>query len=254
MSEATNIIPTSEVIPAGEEPQILLPDGFADQFQHAYHEAVNGVRRVIVFGMMCLHVKRNLQHGRFGKWLKTNCPDLSHERVRQFMRLTEGIMGITKFQALLDFDRPSYELLALPDAEVPEEVRPIRDEIFNLIDGKSVYQLELDFGVRKPMKGISNNNPEGKNGGKRQEPAWTPEVLHQRALDVWMDPQRSILAWVDDMMDGTPEEPYRLHHLNLTVDELGHCTQRLDAFLRKLKLVLKERLKVEPQLTTGGGR
>lgn len=117
-----------------------------------YREAQNGLRRVVSFGIYCFHVKNRLPHGQFERWIETNCPNVSHRSSRQYMQMTAGALehcGI-KISTLLEngsalpFCHPG-EFMTMDEGRVPEEIRPLRAKICELIDGKSSRQLLLEF-------------------------------------------------------------------------------------------------------------
>lgn len=125
-------------------------------------DARNGVRRIVALGLFCMHMKTELPHGQFARWLEAHCADISYRSLRAYMQLAEGVLkkcGIPNWQSLPICH--GGEILLLPKAKVPKESLPLREKIFALIDGKSAHQLMLDFkqsdededGNLKPKRG-----------------------------------------------------------------------------------------------------
>lgn len=173
-----------EVLPPAK---LDIPDDLAIRLENAYLEAVSGIRRVLVFGILCIRAKDLIPHGDFHKWIETNCPRISYRTARQFKKLTEAILGTLDPKmahcAILDFD--PEKLFSVPSHQLPEAIAKVRSELDEVIEHKSQYQLELEFGIRKPRAGQlvgkgNTNNPEGKNGAnKAKDPFANQEVAWQ---------------------------------------------------------------------------
>jgi hypothetical protein len=115
-------------------------------------DAQNGLRRIVALGLFCFEIKAQLKHGKFKPWLAVNCKETSYRSLAAYMQLTAGVLQKcgTSAKAYMAKVQPlhfshSGELLLLADAKVPEEVKPLKDKICSIIDGKSQAQLFLDF-------------------------------------------------------------------------------------------------------------
>jgi hypothetical protein len=125
-----------------------------------YLEAQQGLRRVVAFGLYCYEIKERLKHGQFGPWLKENCPDISWRAARRYMELSRGVLEVAGL-SINDFGKTATcgqfahrgEFLLLPDAKIPESLRPVREKICRLIDGKSARQLFFEFKTADDLDG-----------------------------------------------------------------------------------------------------
>lgn len=124
----------------------------AQRLKGLVSEAQNGLRRVVALGLYCYEIKAGLAHGQFQKWLKAHCPDVSLRSLQAFMQLTAGVLskckisvkGVLANAQSLRFSH-SGQLLTLPDSQIPDSARPLREKICSLIDGKTQSQLFLEF-------------------------------------------------------------------------------------------------------------
>lgn len=129
-----------------------------------YEAAQNGMRRVVALGLFAHEIKSRLKHGQFGLWLKEHAPHLSREvngipapstSLAAYMQLSYGVLEAAgyklgrflaetaNFQTLEISHRG--EILTLQDSDVPEEVKPLRNKLCALIDGKTQRQLFAEF-------------------------------------------------------------------------------------------------------------
>lgn len=170
-----------------------------------YREAQAGLRRVVSFGIYCFHVKGRLPHGQFERWIEVNCPEVSFRTSQAYMQITAGTMehcGLTMQEFLqkrsaLRFSHPG-EFLMLGDAEIPDEIRPLRNKIFELIDGKSGRQLLLEFkSLDSKMPGgdavwekwLRNEHPELLKGDKVPPRNHVPKTI-RKEFDAWVESRR----------------------------------------------------------------
>ena len=172
-----------EILPAQESE--LSPE-FAVRLENSYLDAVSGMQKVLTFGMLCMIAKEYAPHGAFRKWVEDNCPRIAYKTALQFRHLTELILDAcgTKVLQLQNFEIEPEKLFTTPRKQLPEKLGKFRDTLEQVIEHKSQYQLELEFGIRKPRKGKlvgkgNTNNPDGNNGWearrdpfKSQEAAW----------------------------------------------------------------------------------
>lgn len=140
----------------------------AKQLTKLFADAQTGMRRVIALGLFAWQVKETqLKHGEFGTWLAQHCPKLAtvdsvtgkaraSRALSGYMELTKGVLeGVgfptigkylteaAKFSDVKALSHGGFLLLA--DKKVPEAVKPLRDKICQLVDGKTQRQLFLEF-------------------------------------------------------------------------------------------------------------
>jgi hypothetical protein len=153
-----------------------------------YVDAQTGLRRIVALGTFCCHWKAQLDHGDFQSWLEANCPKVSYRSVAVYMQITQGVfesiglpMGdyFSKVQQL-HFSHPG-ELLLLPEAKLPDDLRPFQQKAFDLIDGNSQRSLILKL--------KSNNSLGGFHPPEEDVQAWLkkhhPELLTKVGTDRW---------------------------------------------------------------------
>ena len=132
-----------------------LDEKVAEQFSALFHDAQNGMRRVVAFGMFAWQIKQTeLKHGQFGPWVEANFAGrISYRSVRAHMQLTQSALeacGVKTMQAFFKLAAPlpfshSGELLLMPEAKLPEEAKPLREKLCALLDGKSARALFTEF-------------------------------------------------------------------------------------------------------------
>lgn len=146
----------------------------ADQLTSQYQKAVSGTREILVFGCMMMELPSVLElqnaktrggwnagHGLKG-WIEEHCPDINYKTAHSFYTLARGMREALGIPAKTDV----HKLLSAAPAALSPKERKIRQELDSAIEGKSMRQLEFDFGVRRP-KGKSgapagNKNAAGK--------------------------------------------------------------------------------------------
>ncbi len=157
----------------------------AKYITNLYAEAQQGLRKVVAVGLACFEIKGQLKHGKFKPWLAANCPGISYRSLAAYMQLTKNVLGVCGFKTLAAYFKSadalhishSGELLSLPEGEVPEAAKPLREKICAVIDGKSQAQLFLEFkqsedGDDGPKKKLGNLKSKG-----RTPKAASPEQL-----------------------------------------------------------------------------
>src|ERR1051326_1943922 len=155
-----------------------------------YREAQNGLRRVVAFGLYCYEVKDRIPHGKFGPWLKEHCPDISWRTVRCYMQLSSTVLENCGLQindflqigSTLPFCRGG-KLLLLEDDKVPAEVKPLREKICGLIDGKSARQLFLEFKTAEEDENGKVSVLPARGGGDRVWEAFIREKHPELIVD-----------------------------------------------------------------------
>lgn len=143
----------------------------AKQLSKLFTDAQLGMRRVIALGLYAWEVKElKLKHGQWGPWLKENCPGLcrpdsatkkpkpSHA-LEIYMTLTRGVldkMGYTVEKYLAQFVQiplaggicQGGKMLLLPESKaknLPDNVKTFREQICQIVDGKTQSQLFFQF-------------------------------------------------------------------------------------------------------------
>jgi hypothetical protein len=188
----------AELLPANSAAAISIPalltgddQAATEHFISLYHEAQNGLRRVVAFGLYAWFIKICcLKRSQFLPWADAISQQhgLSRRSIQRHMELTKSVLkacGVGQVKPLLlgwqTQMRQAWhishcgEILLLPDAEVPKEVRPLREKICTIIDGKSAQQLFFQFkqteededGNERPKRG----NLTGKGNPKAQREA-----------------------------------------------------------------------------------
>jgi hypothetical protein len=156
----------------------------AAQLTEKFNQAQNGMRRIIALGLFAWEIKETqLKHGQWGHWLAAHAPDLCRPdsltgkpkasgALTNYMDLTRGVLENVGFKtvgkylgAAAKFPRDGNlshgDFLLIEDKNVPADVKPIREKIFDLVDGKTQKQLFLEFkqaeedetGAAKPHRG-----------------------------------------------------------------------------------------------------
>lgn len=140
----------------------------AKQLNKLFTEAQNGMRRVVALGLFAWEIKEGqLKHGEFGAWLAEHCPKLAtinsitgkpvaSRALSGYMELTKNVLescgcpSIEKYLATVakfadDANLKPGQFLLIADKKVPESLAPMREKIFELVDGKTQRSLFLEF-------------------------------------------------------------------------------------------------------------
>ena len=171
----------------------------AKQLNKLFNEAQNGMRRVIALGLFAWQVKETqLKHGEFGAWLAQHCPKLAtidsvtskpraSRALSGYMELTKNVLeGVgfptiekyldeaAKFSGNKSLNHGGFLLIA--DKKVPEAVKPLREKICQLVDGKTQRQLFLEF------KQADEDEAKPKRGRLKGSTGLTKEMREKAAL------------------------------------------------------------------------
>lgn len=174
----------------------------AGWLKHLYTEAQTGMRRVVALGLYAWWLKEiKLKHGRFGAWLKANVPDLARDcssgtpkpstALSTYMDLTRSVIngcGWTLEEILPQLDKSISrhagnchpgDILLLPDSRVPEQMKPFREKICRLIDGKTQRQLFLEFKTAEDLNGeVVVRAPGGDSAWEKWVREKHPEIVN----------------------------------------------------------------------------
>lgn len=133
----------------GSTPRPALSEPGPDEAAYlsaAYADAQQGLRRIIALGLYVHEIKARLKHGQFQQWLAEYCPEITYRSIHGYTQLTQNVLEscglkLSEVQSL----SPGGQFLLSPAEELTDDVRPIRDAICEVIDGKSSRQLMLQF-------------------------------------------------------------------------------------------------------------
>ena len=197
----------------------------AKHFNKLFAEAQNGMRRIVAVGLFAWELKeRQLKHGEFGAWLAEHCPKLAtldsitgkpraSRALSGYMELTKGVLEsvgyptIEKYlntaaQMCKDAHLGSGKFLLIADKKVPEDIKPLREKIFALVDGKTQRSLFMEFkqaeddeegnlkvkrGQLKGSKGLTKDQREAAAARAEKERIEDLEVEAEEAAALLMD-------------------------------------------------------------------
>jgi len=121
----------------------------AGELGRLVRDAQSATRRLLICGLFIEHIVANLPHGQFGPWVDAHKEEIgaSYPSICGWRKFAKSAMEAVGFQNsnALEFSIPMHEAVALPTSEVPEDMRKAREKIDELIEGKSVKQLMLNF-------------------------------------------------------------------------------------------------------------
>lgn len=139
----------------------------AEQIGSMFHDAQIGMRRIIALGIFAWELKLGqLKHGEFGAWLAVHRPELAtpHSKTGKPMasRALQGHMAVTKgvlkdagydtvkkflnfAKSANDADLTSGRFLLIEEKKVSDELKPLREKICAMVDGKTAKQLNLEY-------------------------------------------------------------------------------------------------------------
>ena len=138
----------------------------AKQLNKLYTEAQTGMRRIVALGLFAWELKETkLKHGEFGTWLAEHCPKLAavdsvtgkvrpSRALSGYMDLTKNVLESVGFDTVEKYlavaaEFPSAlsggKFLLVSDKKAPDSVKPLREKIFELVDGKTQRALFSQF-------------------------------------------------------------------------------------------------------------
>jgi hypothetical protein len=188
----------------------------ARRFGDLYLDAQSGLRRVVAFGLYAFQIKlHHLRHGQFIAWCQQHFPDLSRQSIQAYMQLTESAMkhaGIKSIKRFIQNQMTSTlvichsgDFLVLPDAEVPDPLKPLREKVFSIIDGKSARQMFMEFkqaeddgeGIAKPKRGRLKGQ-----GGATKEQRAAAQATEEKARILELElSAKEFGKWMDEVSD-----------------------------------------------------
>ena len=193
-----------------------------------FKDAQSGMRRIVALGLYAWEIKETqLKHGEWGPWLAANAPGLCRpdsvtgkpkaaSALTNFMDLTKGILEsvgiptmekyfetVAKSPSRREFEKGGW--LLIPDKKVPEEIRPLREKICALVDGKTQRQLFLEFkqaeedaeGNAKKKRG----RLKGQGGASKEQRAAAAELEAQERITEKKLKAEEVADWLIEMSD-----------------------------------------------------
>jgi hypothetical protein len=199
----------------------------AKQLIKLFGEAQKGMRRITAVGLAAWEIKETqLKHGEFGAWLAAHAPNLSRiddatgkpkasSALSSYMALTKGVLDHLGFTIEKYFAHVSKfphagicgggKFLLLADKKVPEDVRPLREKICNLVDGKTAKQIftefkqveEDDAGEVKPKRG----RLKGEGGASKTQRENAQQLAEAARLEAIEIRAAEVTAWLLENAD-----------------------------------------------------
>ena len=190
------VVALEVVSPAVVAPRLKSGDDelTAKELVSRFAEAQNGMRRIMALGLFAWEIKvLHLKHGEWSPWLVGWAPELTRTdsktgkvkasaALSNYMALAKDVLESHKLtiKKYLGIVSNSHDVgicrggkfLLLPDAEVPEEIRPLREKICKSVDGKSRRQIMLGF---KQVEDDGDGNLKVKRGRRKGEGGATKE-------------------------------------------------------------------------------
>jgi hypothetical protein len=150
------------------------------QLVKEFNDAQTGMRRIVALGLHAWEIKESLlKHGEWGPWLAVNAPSLcrpdsvtgkpkASHALSNYMELTKGVLESVGFSTIGKYleEKSKFphggnlkkgNFLLIADKQVPVEMKPLREKICALVDGKTQRQLFLEF----------KQAEEDENGGRK---------------------------------------------------------------------------------------
>jgi len=208
----------------------------AKQLNKLFTEAQNGMRRVVALGLFAWEIKEGqLKHGEFGAWLAEHCPKLAtidtvtqkakpSRALQGYMELTKNVLEscgcptIEKYLATIakcadDAHLKPGQFLLIADKKVPESLSPMREKIFELVDGKTQRSLFLEFKQCDDEGKKKVGRRKGEGGATKEQRANAEELERQERITEKTLKAEEIANWLTEMSDdkglgeiiGTPE-------------------------------------------------
>ena len=200
-----------------------------DHKQHADRLAdlntqAQAARRIdVALGLYCFELKEiHLQYGQFGKWLAEHRPELARQHgsgnwqpsgsLDTAMWMAKSALEVCGYKIgdyieLVQNHFPcvhgksdSAQLMLLPAAELPKEFKKLRDEIFDLVDGKSQRQLRAEFKQIENGK-VKLGRVKGQGGASKEQRANAEELERQERITERTLKAQEIAEWLTEMSD-----------------------------------------------------
>lgn len=148
-------------------------DAVKKRFSELFADAQTGQRRIVTFGLYAFAVKFvQLKHGQFVDWVKGNFGESAYRSIRSHMQLTKSALqeaGIKKLKPVFQNGSTlpisnNVTFLLEPENKVPAPLKPLREKLANIVDGKSARALFTEF---KQLEEVDDEDGEKKVKPKR---------------------------------------------------------------------------------------
>ena len=190
----------------------------ADRLEELNTQAQAARRVDVALGLYCFELKEiHLQQGQFGKWLAENLPQLAEQHSNSKLWQPSGSLETAMWMAksalevcgykigdyieLVQNQSPavqgicdSGQLMLLPAAELPKEFKALRDQIFDLVDGKSQRQLRSEFKQIENGK-VKHGRLKGTGGATKEQRAQAEELAETHRLMEVEEGMKEAIAW-----------------------------------------------------------
>ena len=124
----------------------------AEDLTLAFHDYVDGAKKMFHLGLLALIAKAERPRGEFMPWLERECPNISYGAVSNSMR------GVTRLLTEMGCDNqdtwnsinalPSAKSLLQTEEDLPRNLSPVRRQINEYLEGKSARTFEIEMGIR----------------------------------------------------------------------------------------------------------
>lgn len=218
-----------EVLPPVKAAKVPQIEGGGDkavakQLNKLYADAQNGMRKIIALGLFAWEVKeQQLKHGEFGAWLAEHCPRLAtthsatgkpmaSRALNGYMELTLSVLdaaGIPTIKGYLetvaksanDADLKPGSFLLIADKKVPENIKGVREKIFEIVDGKTQRQLFTEFKQADDEGNKQTGRTKGSAGNPRHQRVDAAERELQERVTAKKLKALEIAEWLVEMSD-----------------------------------------------------
>lgn len=190
----------------------------AAELEQYIDDAEGGLRSILKAGFFLECLAADLKHGQLGPWVNAHCKK-SWRTIQRWKEISGSLgdkLGISLKKRL---QYKLHEVLALPPAKVPDDVKPIREKIDAEIEGKSANQLFLE------LKQVDEDDPSKPKRGRLKGSSGLTKEQRERAA------QRAEAARIEELEEQTGDTAKWLLE-NADAKNLGIVS---DKSLRKLR-------------------
>lgn len=131
-------------------------------------EAESGLRAILKAGFFLECLAAELPHGQLGPWVEAHCKR-KWRTVQRWQQIAAGVGEAVGIKHKKRIGLKLHEVLALPAANVPDEMRPIREKIEAEIAGKSYRQLFLELKQSKDGEKPDRGRRKGEGGASKEQ-------------------------------------------------------------------------------------
>ena len=155
--------PSKKLTQIKVSPIPLLPNGndteVASKLKSLISDANDGLIRIARLGAFIDHIRSKLPHGHFKHWMAAHCSDVSERSVFRWRSICAGILSDAGLsgQKLRALERPLYEVLELPFAELSDSEKSVVSKIRDAAEQTGFKKLES-----RPVRSKPELSPEAK--------------------------------------------------------------------------------------------